>query len=329
MQTVESLIQKKFKHDFRITRGSSGVEYRVKCPFCTTKDRNYKLYINIDKGVYHCFRCEATGGIAEIVAIPEGTTKATEPPVDLKPTEIVSPGKVKSLTELDADNDAIKYIISRYRKWDIKELNDTFSIRYCYEGRTFAGGLFNTTNTLIIPVIMDSKIKGWQSRLLYNPDTLSIEQCEQYKYIKDSDGEFIRPPKYFTAPGLRKGDVLFNFDQAKKNSTVVITEGVFDAMSVGSSAVAIFGKSISDNQLRLIKSYWTTAIIMLDPDDADQQSFKMAEVLKMALKCVIVVKLKGYKDPGDAPRAEIWKQIQNTVEGNNLKNIINIPISTN
>ena len=129
-----------------------------------------------------------------------------------------------------------------------------------------------------------------------------------YGFIKDEDGEWKIPPKYMTSPGLDKGRILFNYDNARKHNMVVICEGPFDAISVGLNGVATLGKGVTEYQERLIKAYWKFAVILLDPGDADFEMLKLEQSLRMAIPCVSV-NLKGYKDAGEMSTEEIWRQI--------------------
>jgi hypothetical protein len=61
---------------------------------------------------------------------------------------------------------------------------------------------------------MDGKLVGWQSRLLYTPDNMTDDECEAMGFVKDDDKDWVKPPKYWTSPGLEKGRVLFNYDWA-------------------------------------------------------------------------------------------------------------------
>jgi DNA primase len=153
---------------------------------------------------------------------------------------------------------------------------------------------------------MFGKLVGWQARLLYDPDKLTDDECEARGWPMDEDGaKRKRPPKYMTGPGFRKASSLFNFDQARKYPYVVVCEGVFDAMSVGPCAVAALGKELSQQQVMLLKSYWDCIILMLD---ANVDASKLEAQLSGDVT-TIPVRLIGYKDPGDAPRDEIWAQI--------------------
>jgi len=300
---LEPLLRRKFGTVKR-SRGKNGLEYIVDCLFCSKRQ---KLYINPNRGLYICFRCGETGRIEDILGRGKYARPEVAPPVHVPlPEDIEPPGELQSLQSLSPDHPAVQYI--KQRKFDLVELNNVFGVRYCASGRVF-GGIFNTTNTLIFPIWMDGKLRGWQSRLLYDPDKLDEKQCDALGFMRDEDGDIVRPPKYFTAPGMTKGSVFFNYDWARKGDLVVVCEGTFDAMAVGRCAVATLGKGLSDEQMRRLRWSWRLAIVLLDPGDADGERDKLALRLQFGLDAVIRMELDGYKDPGGAPRKEIWKQI--------------------
>lgn len=302
---IEGIIARRFGK-IRKSKGKNGVDYIVKCFSCAKP----KLYINPEHDMYHCFRCGKTGSVGSLIGQRlQAKEKADEPRIlQPLPEHIKAPGLLTELTMLADDHPAISYI--RNRRYDVKELNDVFGVRYCYEGRVF-GGIFNTTNTLIFPLWMSGKVAGWQARLLYTPADLTDDECELVGLVKDEDGDWLKPPKYFTSPGVEKGRIFFNFDVARLSEVVVITEGPFDAISVGRPAVATLGKGVTEQQAIIIKSYWKVAVILLDPGDADAEMATLELQLKISMP-TIKVTLRGYKDPGEAPRDDIWAQIGET-----------------
>jgi hypothetical protein len=224
--------------------------------------------------------------------------------------------------QLPDDHPAIVYLTRiRKRPFDPQELARTFGVFYCNIGRVFGKGTINydTSNTLVFPVYWRDHqppyqpiVIGWQSRLLYDPAKLTDAECAAYGLQKDERGEWIRPPKYFTSPGLDKGRVLYNYLNARNYSFVVVTEGVFDAFSVGPSAVCLFGKTPTETQLNLLKTYWEDIILLLDPD-AHKEMRATFEHLSRSVK-VTAVLLEGQKDAGDMERGEIWRQIAKKIE---------------
>lgn len=284
-----------------ISNGTNGIEFITTCPVCGRQ----KLTINANTGIYKCWRGCTSGTLSKLLNI-KITPSATPVPVIQETREVPSPGMIVPLDQLDNNNAAVAYLTARH--YNIKELSEYYNMCYCKKGKLFARGTFNTTNTIIIPVTQNNEIIGWQSRLLYNPDSLTETEKGILGLKYDTEEKkYILPPKYLTSPGLRKGKMLYNIDNAKKSKTVVVTEGVFDAVSVGRCAVATFGKQVSDEQVSALKSYWDVIILLLDPDAKDEQNRLVARLGSSAL--VIPVTLHGYKDAGEAPREEIWKQI--------------------
>lgn len=284
-----------------VSNGSNGAELITYCPVCGRQ----KLTINANSGIYKCWRGCTSGTLSKLLNIKFEPITITKPVVQ-ENKEIPSPGETVPLSGLDDNNPAVIYLKSRH--YDVNELSNYYDMCYCSKGKLFAKGIFNTSNTIIIPVKQNDTTIGWQSRLLYNPDKLTDLEMGAlgFKYDPETN-KYIKPPKYLTSPGLQKGKMLYNIDNAKKSKTVVVTEGVFDAVSVGRCAVATFGKQVSDEQVATLKSYWDVIILLLDPDAQDEQSRLVARLGSTAL--VIPVTLHGYKDAGEAPREQIWRQI--------------------
>lgn len=314
--SIEPKLRAKFG-EVRKGRGRNGTEYKVRCPYCAKK---WKMYINpaFKGGVYNCYVCGKSGPLRDLISDFESEGPAVvfhkEEPL---PTDIKTPGKTLPLEVLPDDNIGIQYLTNvRKRPFDPREISKNYGVQFCVEGRQFSVGeaTYDTTGTLIFPVWMFDKLVGWQSRLLYTPDLLTDEQLEAMGFGKDEDGDWLLPPKYLTNPGFKKGRVLWNFDVARKWKFVIATEGVFDGMAVGGPATCTFGTGISDAQASLFKNYWEAIIILLDPDGTEAQVQELVGKLRRAITVVPVRLSGGYKDPGDTPTEEIWKQIVATIE---------------
>lgn len=308
---IESALVAKFGKRYRKHRAKNGMEYKVCCPFCTKAglkpDRKYKLWINPDKQVYRCWRCDARGRVSDLLGV-----LASTPVFDARPrtlsTDIPAPGELIGLDQLEGSNPACVYMANR--GFNPVALGRYYGVQHCYSGRVFGGKYmrFNTTNTIVFPIIMDTRVVGWQSRLLYNPDALTDAECEAMAMPRDDDGDYIRPPKYFTSPGLTKADVLYNFDTARSGNLVVVVEGPTDVLATGPAAVGTLGKGVSDQQASMLKTFWDLVIVMLDPGDAARESAKLVEELSGTVRTV-EVRLERYDDPGSAPTLELWRQI--------------------
>lgn len=308
-ERLERMLEDKFGE---VTRagGGNGTEFIVDCPFCS----RHKLSVNARKGVWQCWHCHETGMLRKLLGRAvkvNGPAKRERP----KDKGYIPPGELVPIDRLPYEHEACEYL--RQRKFDPKQLSTNFGLSFCRKGRAFAGGVFNTSGTIVIPVHENGRLIAWQSRLLYDPSKVPEDEREAYGFVKDENGKFKVPPKYFTQPGFRKGEHLFNFDQARSFGFVVVTEGAFDAMRVGRCAVAAFGKGVTKTQIDILKSCWPVVVLLLDPDaESDQEELKRRMEGSgifggsgLSGTKVVSVHLSGYKDAGEAPQHEVARQI--------------------
>lgn len=313
-ENMKSILQEKFGA-VKVTRGCNGPEFLTKCPFC---GRSEKLSVNPVKRVYHCWHCDSSGTMTSLlgmnVSLSSAAIEASTPPKTQKTIYPPSfdPTQIIPLTSLPEDNPAIVYLKSR--GFDPNELDKDFAFRYCAKGRMFPHVPFDASNTIVIPIYAENNFLGWQARLLYNPKAVSEEVLSLMGYSARKDsGELKRPPKYLTSPGLNKKEMLYNIDWAKQYDTVVVTEGVFDCIRVGRQGVATLGKLVSDYQKKLLISLWKTVVLLLDPDATETQQALVKDLTVPGGPKIVPVTLDGYKDAGECPRDELWRQINKAV----------------
>ena len=139
-------------------------------------------------------------------------------------------------------------------------------------------------NRIMIPIWFDGKFVGWQARYIGEPPDR-------------------RTPKYYTCPGMHKGQILYNFDAARRYPFVAVTEGVTKVWRFGPEAIALLGKHASNTQIQRLSATWGLAtqpndavVILLDGDAADE-SQALADALHGRVRHVIDVRVQG--DPGD------------------------------
>ena len=287
--------------------GSNGTELIVDCPWC---DR-HKLSVNPGKGVFHCWHCNEAGTTWKLFG-KRVKVDVEEDPYENRRKRLrqsggyLSPGELVSVGTLPYEHEACVYL--RNRGFDPKVVSSVFDLCYCRKGRKYGDGIYDTTGTLIIPVQLNGQLVAWQSRLLYDPSKVKPgeEGAMGWKF-DEGKGKYKAPPKYFTMPKFDKGRTFFNFDQASQYGFCVVTEGAFDAMSVGPCAVAAFGKGLTDMQVEILSATWPLVVLLLDPD-AEEDQEKLVKRLEGCCK-VVPVRLSGYKDAGDAPHIEVVRQI--------------------
>ena len=288
----------------KVSSGGSGTEYLTSCPWC---GRKYKLSVNPSKGVFHCWHCGESGRIGKLMGKEVKVLNVSSEPEISPEREFSWPSDESDLVplvSLSENNSAIAYV--RGRGFDPVRLWKENGVMYCGRGKWMGGNAFYTGNTLVFPVRENGKLVGWQCRLLFDPK--SADEA----FLK-SMGYSSRPPKYFTMPGFRKSDYLYNVDSARNSGVVVVTEGVFDCLRVGMPGVATFGKKVSDRQAGMLMSMWSTIALLLDPDAREEQDSLMMRLTRTGGPRIVPVELKGYKDAGECPQKELEAQIAEAV----------------
>lgn len=299
----------------RVTVTSNSDEWKATCPFC----EGHSLAINVAKRVYHCWKCEEKGSLRKLLGRSIPRIDMERRPMRPVRRGYSPPGELRPLSAMSRESDAWLYL--QARGFDPLRLERLFGISYCRAGAKFAGGVFDTTGTIVIPVRDVGEDVAWQCRLLYDPDSIEEDAVPYMGWKWDAErGRFVKPPKYFTMPGFDKGLKLFNRDSAKRFPFVVVTEGAFDAMSVGGCAVAAFGKGLADEQVRLLRE-WPVVVLLLDPDaESDQERLAMRLLGRTSASGgffkspglrtkVVPVRLDGFKDAGECPHGELVRQI--------------------
>lgn len=270
----------------------AGDEYIVCCPFCDqrgrSRDDNYKLYINVKKNLAHCFRCDYASRATDL--LPTLTSFG----FDSRPAEASSTSATEPLEglptcyhveDLPADNVAREYVESRgFRP---SEFPGTFLFCPNYLKNNYSFG-----PRLILPVWQAGNYCGFQARAL-------------------GDHRI----KYLNASGMDKSKLLYNYDVAiKQTNELIITEGIFDCLKAGPTAVAAFGKAISEHQLRLISLHPFKRIIILLDEDAYEDAKKLAKQLSLHYQTYVtrIPQKPGEKiDPGKLSTNEIRLLVDN------------------
>jgi DNA primase len=109
--------------------------------------------------------------------------------------------------------------------------------------------------------------------------------------------------------------VLFNIQNAKLHSDVIIVEGSVDAMKVHEAGfpnvVASLGAQVSPQQVSMLKKYFDRIIIFSDNDDAGE-AMKGAIINSCCGKELYAAKISdGLKDPGEMSVKQIKDSITN------------------
>ena len=313
-----------------------GSEYWGCCPFHNEKTPSF--HVVPDRKMYHCFGCGNGGSVINfymeieklsfydaVVALAkkvgvelifEGNSNYQENPETSKKELYkdlytrVAGSFSYLLNQTPQGKKAKDYLENRGVSTEISEMfglgyspDDGLWLRKFLESKNYSkefldnSGLFSKKNPnysffrnrLMFPIWdRNGKVVAFSARLL---------EGEGPKYINSSD-----------LPTYKKGETLYAFHLAKKamrdKKACILCEGNMDVIAYHSAgitnAVAPMGTSLTEEQLKLIKTFADTLILSLDTDEAGQKA-TWKDILmgrKMGLTVKIIC-LQGGKDPDE------------------------------
>lgn len=301
--------------DYNYTRNYLGEEvmnviqygecYNVCCPIC--RDTRYRLQINHYFGkrdktgrfnfplMVHCFnencfrdreqgealehRLTAIAGVLEKAKIRPGVVVAQK-------TIVTPPGHIQPLHELPPNHPANAYLGCRFI--DPEWLSRYYGVGYCQDSHFWLAA-----GRIYVPIYRRKELRGWQMR-----------------YVGDLPKEKGGPPKWWSCPHMKRRNLLYNFDQARKFRTGVIVEGPGDTWSFGPMATCTFGASMSSYQQREFVTAFRdgSGVLLYDPDLLEREVTKAAYhrlVADLAGKFkdgFAPVALPKFSDPGGLDR---------------------------
>lgn len=277
------------------THAESGNEVTIYCPF--HKNRNTpSFYINKKTGLWQCFNpsCGMKGNFRQlyrqVAGKPYGKDTALDP-IALKNQLDAALRPVVTPEEIAIDSLIIDYESKQAKVTFLPFLERGLSMDTLSH---FEIGFSESKNRIVIPV--------------RNP---------QYKVVGligravSSDQE----PRYLYNTGFKRATVLFNIQNAKNYSDVIITEGSVDAMKVHEAGfpnvVASLGAQVSAQQVVMLKKYFDRIIIFSDNDDAGM-AMRDAIIKSCCGKELYIASIsEGLKDPGEMSVEQIKNSITN------------------
>jgi len=273
-------------------RTASNGEVRINCPFCS--DHKLHLYINEAKGVFHCFRCETSGPVERLFLFLEGgeeewPSRPSMPyRIDDEHLDLIElpEGYSSEFCRSEEGRQALQYLQNRGIDEDTIR---RYAIGFCATGK-YRG-------RIIVPIFHRGVLVSFVARAYHDGLTPKV--------LNPSQDEAPAPSNF-----------LFNLDQAVFFPSVVIVEGVFDALTTGVidgryCAVATFGKHLTENQIQLLLlSGFEEAVFAWDTRDAIPQTLSYARKLLPFFKTVKVAFLPGNEDPNSLGRERMIRCVR-------------------
>lgn len=233
-----------------------------------------------------------------------------------RPARVVMP-KGRPLADLPDEHSALEYL--RQRRFDPDYLARRFGAYFCSSNRK-SPAKSNPPHffeeRIVYPVFAPAvftdddepdnknrlRLVGWQARRIVDDD---------------------ETPKYLTARGMRKSELLYGLPRAMTTKgPVVIVEGVTDVWRLRTNAVALFGKTISTTQCKLLLRHFQGRPIVVFLDrDAVAEAQKLYEKIRTSriaagdAAAVVIARLpRGRNDPDDCTYREAWASIEKAID---------------
>lgn len=313
-----------------------GAELLYVCPFPDCGDTRGHFSVNLEKRCCNCFHCNVGGSIVGVMADYTGKPRKTiyaemfgsgpsffagdlsdllaitappPPPVgpDGRPTKVLAAPtipEVKGIAwetafadPLDERNRAAEparlYLFSRGFGPDYIA---KYRIRFAPPTQAAPWGRFG--GRVMIPATLRGEVIQFVAR-----DYLGNQKPKYLNAIGPPGKEGRKPEVPMTS-----GECFFNWDLAMRYQTVVLCEGVTDAMKIGENAMATFGKKVSAGQAKLLRYAHVKKIIAFyddDVPDAERDDLMQGLVALSSRYDIEFTRPGGKKDPGEMTPEEI------------------------
>jgi DNA primase len=302
---IEKFLQ---KYNIPYKYVSSNSEIVINCIF--HEDNKNKLYISADKGLFNCFVCNETGTFRDLVKrmalnkkkdinlsdFQETVDRKPKPviltederiewPPEYQPLFVQPQGRPVATCQGEPLYEANQYLLNR----GLSEAQIYYyRIGVCMSGR-YRGRIivptFNAKEELVTFVARD--------------------------YTGELKPKVLTPPAKNGTHGVK--DYVFNLHRAASLGHFIIGEGVFDAISLGTRGIALFGKAATDIQLaKIINKKPQRITIVLDPD-ARTEAEKLANQFIMHCPDVKIAYLPDGVDPNSVDRNLLEITIKNAI----------------
>ena len=291
----------------RIPLKKTGKDYRAPCPFHQGKNKNFA--VSSDKQFYHCFKCDASGGVIKFVQefdnlnYPEAI-EAIAQEIGLPVIyDTKNQGKTKQNTN-QPYYDLMAKVSIFYQNQLKNHLAKERIISYI-KGRKITGEIAKRFELGFAPPGWDNLLKNFQDEVVnLEKIGLIVEKEETDKVydrfrdrllfpIHNRKGQAIGfggrvlnnndKPKYLNSPEtpiFHKQYELYGLYQARKHSQkldfILVVEGYMDVVSLHqqqiTNVVATLGTSTSAHHLKVLKQMTKTIVFCFDGDEAGKKA---------------------------------------------------------
>jgi DNA primase len=273
--------------EFKIN-SNNPYELNMRCFSGTHADNSPSLSYNLEKGVFNCFSCGFKGDTARLFK-ELGVTFSVEP--------LSKQGfRIKRLSEKLEGLRGEKELHLPEPRFPVNFRFKGVSSQTLAKFEAFTTTHDNMDDYVCVPVYQNNKLRFIEGR----HTTLNTKNLTMPKYLR-------RPA------GVDVSSVLFPLDKIKDFTTVILVEGIFDALNMHDlgydCTLCIFGtNNFNAGKARLLDEYGCRQVLLLmDGDSAGRTAaVKIKKLLEQRSINTIIVDLDDGVDPGslDEEQAE-------------------------
>lgn len=319
-----------------------GRNYFGLCPFHGEKSPSFS--VTKEKQIFHCFGCGKGGNVITFLMEIESLNFLEAVRILADKVNISLPEQHNSYRQSRAVSEETENILSAY-DWLTKYYYHL--LKYSDDGKigkqylldrgitedtldAFQLGYATTNSDFTVEFLLK---KGFHQQSLVKAGLLSTRNNQEFTDV--FRGRIIFPirnhlgrvvafggrafqgeePKYLNSPEhelFQKGNILYNFDAAKKHirktKEAVIFEGYMDVLAAHQAkvvnGVATLGTALTTNQAKLLQRYVDTVVICYDADQAGIHASYQAAVLLRQHGCEVkIANMPDKMDPDEYIKA--------------------------
>ena len=303
---IRDYLLAKFKDNHKLS--SDDTELNVPSIFIPSDDKRH-MWINLDTGLWQCFKTGNTGNFIKLYSRLENITYKKAYDKFLVESFLSTEPEVKIEEKSEIIN------LNNFLNNECKEFICDFSYigndpaiwlylfdRNLIHSRT-SGCFYSTTspkyeNRLIIPYIYNRRVALVQARAL-------------------GSGK----PKYLNFGGVKTSNILYPYEYSS-TEPLFICEGVFDALTLkifGYNSTTATSCSISNTQAKQLSEYAGELVLAFDNDSAGRTGVKKFDALRRKLRMREFSTVFPPKDSKD------WNEAFKDGENSKLINILDNP----
>lgn len=335
------------------SKETNGDQTRYNCPFCPPNN-DFKFYVNTSgsnkDGLWTCFKCGSKGNPVSFVMKYEKVDFNTAKDM----LEIYGYGEDDFIHEASSKGLSVEeYLLLMMIEHDKPKEKDKekeltpppLPVGY----KRIVDNLYNPEVIPFVDYLVNKRGYTTEDIVTHNigyitdgyATTVTNNKVGIHNHVvfitHDNNGRYqywntrsIEPnPKIKSLNGMAKDNefskrtVIFNLNRAKNMNELVLVEGVTDALTVGDSGIATFGKQVTDEQVNLLLNNLlpTQKLYLMLDRDADEQTVKLADKLYPKHEETYIVLNPTGKDANDLGRDKTWEVIRAYAKKANPENL--------